>query len=141
MAGPGELQAVDDTVAAVHALAAAGIPTYVLGYDTQTDPALRPSRAFDGPGSGGRGGMPSVRSTIRRACRARVDRITGEVVTCDYLLENKVDPAFVRVEVAVEQVQLSTIPTAGVVRQDERTVSLQARPARSCRQATITRSR
>jgi hypothetical protein len=53
-------------------------------------------------------------------------------VTCDYLLENEVDPAFVRVELDGELVNLDD-PDGWRLRQDERTVSLQGKACEKLR--------
>ncbi len=121
--GSGEPQAVDDTVAAVQALAEAGIPTYVLGYDTQSDRAL--AMALDRMAVAGDTGDKAHRPISDQATLTReFDQIAGGAVSCDYLLENEVDPAFVRVELDGTTLNLDDA-NGWRLRQDGRTVSLQ----------------
>jgi len=119
-----EPQAVDDTVAAVQALAAAGIPTYVLGYDTQNDPALR--MALDRMAVAGDTGDTAHRPINDQASLAKeFEQIAGGATSCDYLLDNvQQDPKFVRVELDGQTLNYDD-PNGWRLRQDNRTVSLQ----------------
>jgi hypothetical protein len=122
-AGMGEPAAVDASVAAVQALAKAGIPTYVLGYDTKNDRAL--AEALDRMATAGDTGDMAHRPIEDQESLVReFDRIAGGAVTCDYLLLNEVDPAFVRVELDGETLSFDD-PNGWRLRQDARTVSLQ----------------
>lgn len=121
--GQGEPAAVAASVQAVKALAEAGIPTYVLGYDTKNDRAL--AAALDQMAAVGDTGDTAHRPIEDEESLVReFDSIAGGAVTCDYLLENEVDPAFVRVELDGELVNLDD-PNGWRLRQDNRTVSLQ----------------
>ncbi|MFT3926188.1 MAG: VWA domain-containing protein [Myxococcales bacterium] len=120
----GEPQAVDDSVAAVKALAAAGIPTYVLGYDAKSDMTL--SAALDRMAQAGDTGDTSYRPIEDEASLVKeFDQIAGGAVTCDYLLDNvQKNPALVRVELDGEMLNYDD-PNGWRLRQDNRTVSLQ----------------
>jgi len=95
----------------------------VLGYDTKDDAQL--AAALDMMAAVGDTGDTKHRPIEDQESLVReFDRIAGGAVTCDYLLNNRVDPAFVRVELDGETLRLDD-PNGWRLRQDERTVSLQ----------------
>jgi hypothetical protein len=90
--------AVDATVAAVEALAKAGTPTYVLGYDTKNDAEL--SAALDRMAAAGGTGDTAHRAIEDEASLIQeFDEIGKTAVSCDYVLDRAAgDPAYVLVK-------------------------------------------
>src|SRR5262249_15194497 len=108
----------------VEALAKAGVPTYVLGYDTQNDATLR--EALDRMAKAGDTGDQMHRPiNDEESLKREFDLIAGGATSCDYLLDNVVqNPAFVRVELDGTTLNLED-SNGWRLRQDGRTVSLQ----------------
>jgi Mg-chelatase subunit ChlD len=95
--GGTDAAAVDATVAAVEALAAAGVKTYVLGFGTKTDPTL--AAALDRMAQAGGTGDTSHRAIEDEAqIVSEFQRIAGDAVTCEFALATPPeDPAYVAV--------------------------------------------
>jgi Mg-chelatase subunit ChlD len=95
--GGADTAAVDATVAAVEALAAAGIKTYVLGFGTKTDATL--ADALDRMAQAGDTGDTSHRAIEDEAqIVSEFQRIAGDAVTCDFALATPPEnPAYVAV--------------------------------------------
>lgn len=96
-------RAVDASVAAIEALAAAGIPTYVLGYDTQADGEL--SAALDRMAQAGNTGDQAHRPIDDEASLVQeFQEIIASAVTCDFKLDQAAeDPSYVRVDLDGQQ--------------------------------------
>lgn len=86
-----------DTYAAMDSLAAANIPTYVIGYDTQNVPEL--AMVLDEMARRGGTGDTNHRPVEDEASLlAEIESIAGQIVSCTYdLSEPPGDPTFVRV--------------------------------------------
>lgn len=89
--------ALQDSYAAVDALTAADIPTYVIGYDTQNTPEL--AMALDEMARRGGTGDTAHRPVEDEASLlAEIESIAGQIVSCTYeLTEPPGDPTYVRV--------------------------------------------
>jgi hypothetical protein len=90
---------IDNTNAAIDELAAAGIKTYVIGYDTASDPdaaAAMDSFAMHG------GTDHHLPVEDEASLLAELTRIAGSLVPCEFELSDKAqipDPSYVRVEI------------------------------------------
>lgn len=91
--------AVDATVAAVEALAKAGIATYVLGYDTKNNAEL--SAALDRMAKAGNTGDTAHRPIEDEASlKQEFAEITGTAISCEYRLsEEATAPEYVRIAI------------------------------------------
>jgi hypothetical protein len=94
MTAPADLEA---TNAAIDALREAGIKTYVIGYDTASDPDA--AAAMDGFAEHG-GTDKHLPVEDEDSLLAELTRIAGALVPCEFELNAQVeDPSFVRVEI------------------------------------------
>lgn len=91
--------AVQDSYAGIDALREAGFPTYVIGYDTQSDAEL--ATVLDEMAKRGGTGDTMHRSVEDEASLAKtLESIAGNTLSCRFTLdEAPKDPTFVRVEV------------------------------------------
>ncbi|MET0286608.1 MAG: vWA domain-containing protein [Polyangiales bacterium] len=88
---------IEATNAAIDALKAAGVTTYVIGYDTARDPAV--AAAMDGFAEHG-GTEKHLPVEDEASLLAELTRIAGALVPCEFELSGDVDdPSFVRVEI------------------------------------------
>jgi hypothetical protein len=94
MTAPEDIEA---TNAAIDALTAAGIKTYVIGYDTASDPNA--AAAMDGFAQHG-GTEKHLPVEDEASLLAELTRIAGALIECEFELSDDVeDPSFVRVEI------------------------------------------
>jgi von Willebrand factor type A domain len=100
-------------------LKAAGVTTYVIGYDTAKDPNV--AKIMDGFAShGGTGKQLPVED--EKSLLDTMTSIAGKLVSCEYRLMHEVNnPAYVRVTVDGEQYDLGTGWTLG---EDKKTITL-----------------
>jgi hypothetical protein len=97
-------EAVTASVAVIADLAAKGVKTYVLGYDTLADPALV-SALNEMAQAGGTGDQTFRPVDDQASLLAEFQRITGQAVSCDYALDGAVDdPTVVSVKLDGEPV-------------------------------------
>lgn len=92
---------IDQANNAIDALAAADVPTYVIGYDTQNDAEL--AAVLDEFAL--RGGTGAHRPVEDEASLlAEFENIAGEIVSCSFqLMEEPADPTYVLVELDGQQ--------------------------------------
>jgi len=88
---------VANTVAAIKAMTAVGVKTYVVGYDTKTDPQL--GQVMDQfAAAGGTDEHFGVENEATFV--AELTKIAGQVISCEYELNEPVsDPTYVRVAI------------------------------------------
>jgi hypothetical protein len=93
----GQPQAVPQTVSAIEAMTKDGIKTYVLGYDTQRDPALK--GALDKMAqAGGTGDQTHHAVESHATLRDTLKKLTGRTADCEFVLKSRVvDPWTIRV--------------------------------------------
>jgi hypothetical protein len=92
------------TTQAIDALSAAGVFTYVIGYDETLDPALAGALS-DFAEHGGTGDYHPVQNEAELL--AEFDKISEEVVSCTYALEEEPQkPSFVEVKLDGQQLAL-----------------------------------
>jgi hypothetical protein len=96
-ASTGQAAAVPQTIAEIKALAKDGIKTYVLGYDTKFDPALK--AALDGMAqAGGTGDTEHHAVESRETLRKALTNLAGRTADCELALKAPVvDPWKVQV--------------------------------------------
>ncbi|HEX6240418.1 MAG TPA: hypothetical protein VFZ61_05975 [Polyangiales bacterium] len=96
-AASGQAAAIPQTVMQIEAMAADGIKTYVLGYDTQTDPALK--QALDRMAQAGGTGDQQHHSVDGQATLlAALQATAAKTASCELMLKSRVvDPWKVRV--------------------------------------------
>jgi hypothetical protein len=131
--GSQEPAQVDATVAAIEEMASRGFRTYVLGYDTQNDAALRDAldRMARAGGTGDRAHRPvgdeaSLVSTFQS--------ITGNVLSCEFVLDEPVlDKSYVKVLFDGKQLNVDDA-NGWSLSGDGRTVTLQGRSCASAKQ-------
>lgn len=116
-------QAVTDSVAAIAAMAADGIKTYVLGYGTQNDATLK--AALDQMAVAGDTGDTAHRPVEDEASLVQTfAAISGAVLSCDFKLDSAVnDKSFVLVTLDQKQLDVDT-PNGWVLGADRQTVTL-----------------
>jgi hypothetical protein len=116
--------AVDASVAAIEAMARAGIKTYVMGYGTQSDPRLK--AALDRMAVAGDTGDAQHRPIEdEQSLVATFQQITGTLLSCEFALEQTViDKSYVKV--TFDGVQLNVDDANGwVLSADRKKVTLQ----------------
>lgn len=88
--GGGQPEAVEASITELKALTQAKVKTYVLGYNTQSDPQLK--AALDRMAAEGGTGDTSHRAIEDEASLvAQFRAITDTAITCDFVLENAVN--------------------------------------------------
>lgn len=125
--------AVDASVAAIAAMAADGIKTYVLGYGTQNDPQLK--SALDRMAVAGNTGDSMHRPVEDEASLVSTfEQISGSVISCNFKLDNTVmDPR--KVKVTLDQKQLNIDTADGwVLGADFKTVTLQGKACQTIKE-------
>ena len=119
--------AVQDSVDEIESLAADGIKTYVVGYDTQGDPDLEPALNRMAV-AGGTGDSEHRPVEDRASLEKTFAEIAGGAISCSYRLESKPsDPSYVLVQVDGEQLNLND-PNGWVLSKDGQTVTVQGEP-------------
>lgn len=122
-AGGSQPEAVEASLAEVKALTAAGVKTFVLGYDTQNDAAL--SATLDTlAAAGGTGEQRHRAIEDEQSLVAAFNEITQVAITCDFELENTVvDAKYVLVKIDGKQLNWKD-ENGWVLGTDNKTVSL-----------------
>jgi hypothetical protein len=106
--GSGEPAQVDASVAEIEAMTKAGIRTFVLGYDTQNDAALKQS--LDRMAAAGGTGETMHRAIENQATLVEEFRqITEVALTCEFVLQAPVsDKKFVKVQIDGKQINVDS---------------------------------
>jgi Mg-chelatase subunit ChlD len=131
--GSQEPAQVDATVDVIKQMASTGIRTYVLGYDTQNDAALRD--ALDRMAVAGATGDDHHRPVENeQSLVSTFQSITGNVLSCEFVLDDAVsDKSYVKV--LFDGRQLNVDDTNGwTLSGDGRTVTLQGRSCAAAKQ-------
>lgn len=132
-AGSGQPEAVEESVKEVTALTAAGVKTYVMGYDTQSDPALKTT--LDRLATVGGTGEQQHRPIEDEASLIAAFReLTAVAITCDFELENTVtDAKFVLVKLDGQQIDWKNAD-GWILGGDNKTISLRGKACETVKQ-------
>lgn len=117
-------QALDQSVAEISAMAMDGIKTYVIGYNTKSDPQL--SGALDRMAQAGNTGDTQHRAIEdEQSLLAQFQQIAGVATSCELVLSSAPEnPSYVDVRVDGNQVLLNDA-NGWTISADHKTVSLQ----------------
>jgi Mg-chelatase subunit ChlD len=120
------VQALNSTVAAIEELAADGIRTYVVGYNTQTGQA---KQAMDRMAAAGGTGMKEhIAVENEQTLVAALEDITGRAISCTFVLEERPDdPTYVSVQVDGKPVFYNQ-PNGWTLSDDGKQVLIQGAP-------------
>jgi hypothetical protein len=134
--GGDDQQAVQDSIAAIAAMAKEDIKTYVVGFGTQGDPQLK--SALDAMAQAGGTGDQAHRPIEDEAgLLAAFREISKTAVTCDYELGAPVnDPTYVDVQISGNAVRYND-PDGWVLGMDRRTLTLQGAACDSLANASV----
>jgi Mg-chelatase subunit ChlD len=128
--------AVNDSVAAIQAMAKNDIKTYVVGYDTQAEAELK--GALDMMAKAGATGDTEHRAIEdEQGLIAAFTEITKTASSCDYALDQApADPSFVKVQIGTKLIRYDD-PDGWVLSTDKRTLSLQGAACAALATATV----